>query len=170
MTLTARMCWVVAVAAAVCFVALAVIAEIMIEPAGLSIFDSRLAGYSLAEAQTFVVALSEGQRAVYLGLFRGLDTVFPVLLTVSLLGAIWLNTGGEPARTRGAAMAGPVLYASFDLLENAHVARILILGEGVQAPLVETAARYTQAKWMCLALGLLVVFWAWKFAAKGKTA
>lgn len=138
----------------------------MIEPAGLVIFDSRLAGYTLQDAQVFIAALSEAQLAVYLGLFRWLDTLFPVLLAVSLIGAIWLNTHAEPRRMRTAALLGPLLYLVFDLLENAQVAQVLRAGSDLAAPLVDTAATYTQAKWMCLALSLLVVFWAWRFAAK----
>jgi len=145
--MSARLIWICAGAALACFVALGIVSKTMIEPKGFQIFDASFTGYTLNDAQRFLKALSDEQLAAYQGKFRVLDTVFPVLLTLTYLSFIWQ-------------------YLVFDLLENAHVAKILSAGIGVQAPLVETAATYTQAKWMCVALSTLVVIWAWRFAAK----
>lgn len=153
-------------AALFCFVVLAVLSKTQIEPGGMVIFDSRLAGYSLEDARAFVAALSADQRAAYLGPFRVIDTVFPVLLTAYLWRNIWVGTTGESAGMRTSALLGPALYLVFDLMENAQVATMVRADAVLDAALVGRTSTLTQAKWMCLALSLLVMFWAWRFARK----
>lgn len=156
------------IAALACFVILAVMSKLWIEPDGMTIFDSRLAGYDLADAQAFVAALNADQLGIYLGPFRIIDTIFPLLLTGFLWRTIWVGTAAEGTPMRVSAMLGPLLYLVFDLMENAQVAAIL-QSQGALAPdLVGHASTLTQAKWMCLALSLLVMFWAWRFAGRGQ--
>lgn len=167
MSPTAHFIRVCAIAAAACFVALAVTSKLWIEPDGMVVFDSRLTGYSDADARLFLETITQAQTQTYLGLFRWLDTVFPILLTISLIGTIWLNTAGERPVMRGLALLGPAAYLAMDLSENALVARVLLQRwDPVSDAMILRASTYTQAKWMCLALSVLVVFWAWKFATK----
>ncbi len=137
------------------------------------VFDSRPGGYTEADARAYVAAVTPEQIDIYLSTFRRLDTAFPILLTIALLGSIWLNTSGAPRSRRAIACLGPVLYLAFDLLENAAVNLVLkcearAVFEHLRCPvnygdLVAQASIYTQAKWMTLVLSLLVVFWAWRF-------
>lgn len=159
-----------AVAAVLCLVALVIISKLWIAPAGMVIFDSRLAGYAPADARVFLDTITPAQTQTYLGLFRRLDTAFPILLTVSFLGTIWLNTGAEKPRMRVMALLGPVAYLALNLSENALVAQILSTGSIVGEETILRASTYTQAKWMCFALSVLVVIWAWRFASKERAA
>jgi len=130
------------------------------------IFDSLLLGYDGGDARALLRAMSPAQMATYLGAFRTLDTVFPPLLMLTLWGIIWQHTKAEPTYMRIGALLGPLLYLVFDLMENRSVAEILVAWPVVVDVDVAQAAIYTQAKWMCLALGFLVALWAWRFAAK----
>lgn len=166
MSRAARLLWVCAVTALLCFVGLAVLSTTALQPEGMAIFDSRLGGYTPSDARAYLAAVTPAQVAAYLGPFRQLDTVFPVLLTISLMGSIWLNSGGEARFRRITFLLGPAVYLALDLTENASVAQMLRDGVGVLDAQVQQASIYTRAKWMCLALSLLVVVWAWRFAAK----
>ena len=167
---TAQIIRLCTIAAAACFVALVVISKLWIEPEGMVIFDSRLGGYDGDDAQLFLNAISPTQLDMYLGAFRKLDTAFPILLAISLVGTIWLNTGGEKPFMRWVALIGPAAYLALDLAENAMVAKILDIGPAGIENTILRASTYTQAKWMCLALSLLVVVWALRFATKEPVA
>ncbi|MFC6583343.1 hypothetical protein [Sulfitobacter aestuariivivens] len=94
MSRAARLLWGCAGLAALVFLALFGVSKGMLEPAGMVIFDSRVWGYEPDEARRYLDGLDNMLlgRSTYLGIFRALDTVFPLLLTICLSGAIWLNT------------------------------------------------------------------------------
>ena len=159
MSRAARVLWVCAVTATLCFVALVVLSKGGLEPDGLTIFDSRLFGYSPQEARTYLAALEQVPQArdTYLGTFRWLDTAFPVLLAISLAGAVWLNTSQMPALRRVLILCAPVGYLLMDLLENADVARMVQAGSTVADDVVMRASGFTTAKWQLLAVSLVLM-------------
>lgn len=121
-------------------------------------FDLRVDGYDLEEARAYLAALSPAGTALYLGMARLADTLFPILLTLTLC---------LPLRGRGQLWFLPALaYGIFDLAENVAVARLLRLGMDVGAGPVSVASGFTQAKFLALALALvlaLIATWqAWR--------
>ncbi len=164
MSRAARILWVSAVSAALCLVALAVLTRLSLEPDGLPIFDSRLMGYSAPEARGFLSALNADQVAQYLGIFRQLDTVFPLLLAFSLGGTLWLNTVWVAWPLRAVLLVLPVIYLICDLSENAKVAVMLRSGVDVSDQIIAQASRLTQIKWVVLGVSMLtcLVVWQWR--------
>jgi hypothetical protein len=142
-----------------CFVALVVLSKGGLEPDGLKNFDSRFFGYSPQEARTYLAALElvPQARDTYLGMFRWLDTVFPVLLTISLAGAVWLNTSQMSALRRMLILCAPGGYLLMDLLENAEVARMVQAGSSVADDVVMRASGFTTAKWVLLMVSLVLM-------------
>lgn len=150
-----------ALASAVMFGALAVLSKFWLEPAGQVIFDSRVQGYDLAEAQAYLAAIDEGQRALYLGLFRTLDTAFPVLLALTLVVGVVIRAPGALGLLRMIALAATVAYLALDLSENAVVAQILRSGETVTEALVARASGLTMGKWIALSVAMFLAALTW---------
>ena len=170
MSKAARFIRLCAIGATLCFAALAVLSKVWIEPAGLAIFDSRFGGYSPSDVQEFLAAVTPAQIHNYLGPFRWLDTVFPLLLTVTLMGVIWLNARNVHVILRAFAVLGPLAYLNMDLSENTLVAQMLQNAPQVSDSMALRASGYTQAKWICLAVSGVLVLWAWRFTPKGDAA
>ena len=166
MSRAAKTLWGCATLAVICFIALALIAKLWIEPQGFMIFDSHLRGYSPVMAKAFLEAITAEQTQVYLGIFRQIDTVFPVLATISLAGAIWLNARGVRWGLRGVAALCPLVYLMLDLAENAAVAQMLRIGPLVFDGSILQASALTQGKWICLAVSFILLVWAWRVAPK----
>jgi hypothetical protein len=121
-------------------------------------FDLRADGYDLVEARAYLATLSPAGTALYLGVARLTDTAFPILLTLTLC---------LPLRGRGQLWFLPALaYGIFDLAENVAVARLLRLGMDVEAGPVGVASGFTQAKFVALAvavlLALIACWQAWR--------
>lgn len=136
--------------------------RISAQAGGLPIFDLRLHGYDFAAAQAFLTALSGSGRAFYLGTAQQIDTVFPALVAVSLLVALWRLSRGW---LRLLAVALPLGAMAFDYLENARVAAMLRADPGeVSAAMVAVASDATVAKFALLAasLALLLGLLVWR--------
>lgn len=136
------------------------------EAGGLKPFDLRPTGYSLAEAQTFLAALSEAGYAQYQGPQRWLDTAYPLLLAAVLMWAMWRLTDGQPDWMRLVLALLITGGASFDFLENLWVAQLLAAGpDGVVQSMVDRASSATVQKSMLTTValfgmvGLLVRKW-----------
>ncbi len=130
---------------------------------GLQPFDLRVRGYSLVEAQDYLAALPAEGSARYLGPVRVLDTLFPVLMALTLMW--WMRPH------RGAmglvCMAVAAGYAVLDLAENAAVATLLRAGvDGADATAVALASALTQAKFVAFAVAALLA--AWRLAQRSK--
>lgn len=147
------------------FLVLAALSKGWLEPDGMLIFDSRLGGYSLAEADIYLGMLDAGQKQLYLGWFRWLDTVFPVLLTICLSGILWGQARGVHPAMRLSLMVIPAAYLVMDLAENALVADML-RSAALDAESVALASGFTMAKWGFLALACAICLWAWRWAPK----
>ncbi|MCA8869433.1 MAG: hypothetical protein KDA67_12335 [Rhodobacteraceae bacterium] len=138
---------------------------------GLTPFDMRLGGYSLAEAKSFLAALPPEGVDFYLNVQHLLDMAYPAMLAVVLgIGALGLATGRAVWIGVLAAIAA-MIGAAFDYLENAAVKGLLLVGaDEVTANAVEQASRWTLLKSglttvaMTLVLILLigVVFRRWR--------
>ena len=116
---------------------------------GLPAFDMRPLGYTLAEARSFLAALSPEGRAFYTGVQHRLDLVFPGLLALMFLFLFRRLAPGWPGQALSLiALAG----AAFDWAENAAVAGLL-----AREPTDETlvlASRLTLLKSACTTLAM----------------
>lgn len=163
MSRDARVFWVCAVTAGLFFVALVVVSKSTLETGGMLIFDSRVLGYKDPAAREYLawIAGMPDARATYLGMFRQLDTVFPVLLTVAMGGGIWLNTRSSNMVRRVLMLGAPGAYLLMDLMENARVAEMLQAGVGVADQVIRQASSFTMMKWTLLVVSLLVLLNEW---------
>lgn len=118
------------------------------ETAGLMPFDLRATGYSLAEAQAYLTAMTPAGRALYLGPIRLNDTVVPILLTLTLC---------LPLRRWHWGWSVPALaYGLLDLAENRAVARLIQTGPQVDGGSVALASALTMAKFVLAAVALVL--------------
>lgn len=125
---------------------------------GMMPFDLRAAGYSYAEAQGFLAALSDYGRAFYLNVQHRLDNAYPALMAVVLVFAfVQLYQGVLRWVAIGLAIAG----AGFDYMENVAVAVMLrasgAAGDGLTEAMVATASRWTVLKSATVTLALLAL-------------
>ncbi|MBI1173304.1 hypothetical protein GC209_18100 [bacterium] len=129
--------------------------QLVADAGGALPFDLRPMGYSLAEARAYLALLSPAGVALYLGPIRWADSLVPILVTATLC---------LPLRGRGQIWFLPALaYGLFDLAENVAVARLLHQGTDVEAQAVALASGCTQAKYLCLAVAVvLALFGLWQ--------
>lgn len=157
-----RLLWTTGVASAVLFVVLAVMGEMVLKVDGMAIFDGRVAGYSRAEAQAYLGALSAEQSNTYRRVFQKLDTVFPALLTFTMIGVIWRQSFAVQPVLRIIGTLLPLVYLALDYTENYRVAQMLQIGASVDEAMVRQAAGATIGKWLALGIALIVTLWAWR--------
>lgn len=147
------------------FVFLVVLGKGWLEQGGFAVFDAHFGGYSVEGAREYLAELAQaGRTDLYLGVFRWVDTVFPLLLSFTLAGVIWTQAWGMPVAVRGLVALTPCFYLGLDLAENAAVAHMLQFGPQVSAGAILQASAYTVAKWICLALAMLLAVWAWRLS------
>ena len=132
---------------------------------GRAVFDMLPAGYSYAEAQAFLAALSPEGADFYLRVQHRLDLIYPALLAIS---TGWAMVRLAPHwRWRPALLLAPIPGTVFDYLENRAVAAMLSAGaDGLTPEMVAQASRFSQLKaiFSTLSLGLLLVLiLAWTF-------
>lgn len=144
------------------FLALAVLSKGWLEAGGLVIFDSRFPGYSHDEAEHLIRTLGSDGIALYLGLFRVLDTLFPLALCLSLL--LLARRAGNVFGLAGVVAA--LAYLFFDLRENALVAEMLRSAADLGHDLVASASSATFWKWITLAVSFLSLCAAWVLKAR----
>lgn len=117
--------------------------------AGARPFDLRPAGYSLDDAATFIAALGEDGRHLYLWRQIPLDTIYPALLALWSAGAIrWFSRTFRPAPRRwfGAAASLAFVAALFDYLENILILWMLNTAPDLIPAVVRAASLATLAK------------------------
>ena len=117
---------------------------------GLDPFDARVLGYSVSDARTYLSALSDDARSLYLGPMRVLDTIFPPALALLIAAPIWSKSEGYWC----AAVAFPVWYACVDLWENARVS-VMLRDPDITDQAIQLASSLTQAKFLLLLLAVL---------------
>ena len=121
--------------------------------AGLVPFDMRPFGYSTADAQTFLDALTDDSRATYLGLQRRLDSVFPALFGISLFGAFFALVPHRGLRWVLILVAFCAVTA--DYVENVRIARMLLHDGLVPAAIVSAASHATVTKSILNAIAMV---------------
>ena len=125
--------------------------QVMAAAGGLMPFDLRLTGYTLAEAQVYLQALTPAGRDLYLGPIRVNDTIFPILFALTL----WL-----PLRGRNRLLSLPALaYGLLDLAENHAVAGLLQIGPEVRAGAVAMASMLTVTKYAVASVAIALALW-----------
>ena len=139
------------------------------EADGLVVFDMLPTGYSFAEAQAFLSALTPEGKQFYLKVQHRLDLLYPALLAITVGWAMMLLVPNW--RWRPLLALVPIPGMVFDYLENSVVAAMLAAGSDSLTPeMVERASMYSRSKAVSttLSLGLLCLFivvWAfnrWK--------
>ena len=131
--------------------------QIMALSGGLPILDSRL-GYTFAEVEYHVTILGEQGRQLYTTL-QVLDLIFPLgygmSMTLALTGLIMrLFPEGHPMEK---AASIPILGMLFDYLENITIAALIASYPNLSPLAVSAASIFTQLKWSCIILALILL-------------
>ncbi len=149
--------WVIFVAAFAVYAVMMVwtLPGITAEAGGLTPFDLRLRGYTPAEAQAFVDALSLRGRALYTGPQRLLDLFYPGLLALVLLGAILTLVTGRGMRATLIVMTFIGMAADYG--ENYRVGEMLGWDGPLPEELVKAASTLTVTKSTMTGLVMLAV-------------
>lgn len=121
---------------------------------GIAPFDMRLTGYTVAEAKSFLTALSEDGRQFYLKVQLRLDLIYPALLGI-LLVIGYQRVYRAPWTTVFSCVA--MVMVSADYLENYMVATMLQTEVGALDENVVTLASFWT---MCKAAAATVAFGA----------
>ncbi len=132
-------------------------------------FDMQMLGYSYDEARAYLGSLTPEGLAFYAGPAQWLDTFFPALFAMVLGIGCWILLAERPLILRLAALFVAGLYALFDYLENAAVARMLAsTPDSLSEPLVETASRWTVLKFFFVdaAITILIVLMIARFVSR----
>lgn len=125
---------------------------------GLVPFDTHDGGYNLDDAQTYLLAINEDGRALYLGAQRWVDTVFLVVFTLVIAICIFLSTPNWPRLIRFPLVVAPFVYGLCDLMENALVAGLLRTNpDSLTAESVAYASRWTVWKFLAVDIALLAL-------------
>lgn len=156
--------WLTGGISALLFAVLVILSEFWLKADGLSIFDSRLSGYSFAEAKAYLTALTSEQNTLYRRVFHKLDTVFPAFLTFTMVVLIWRGADGLDLFLRSLGTVLPVVYLALDYTENWSVAQMLQAGPGLPEALANQASGATVGKWISLMISFIVTIWAWRVA------
>lgn len=138
---------------------------------GQRIFDTRVAGYGLTEAQALLTALGADGRWYYLSRHVPADTLLAIIEAIAISLIILRVTRPQgrfaidvPASGRTIMLAAPAATLLLDLGENALVTHMLI-GEAPAAAVASTASLATQGKWafasLSIALALILPPAAW---------
>ena len=116
---------------------------------GLTPFDMRPGGYSFAEAEAFLTALSAEGASFYRDVQLRLDIVYPPLLAVTVGWAIWWLLPADWGLWRVLAVLPAVGGMVFDWMENNAINGLLQAGTaGLTEQMVGSASFYSQAKAM----------------------
>ena len=125
---------------------------------GLAPFDVRPLGYTFAEAEEFVSALTPDGAEFYLDVQHKLDLVYPALLAATLFFAIAALLPHRLGAWRWLVALIAIPGSVFDYLENDAVSTMLDAGDaGLTPGLVETANRWTVLKSAFSAVAMVIV-------------
>ena len=124
---------------------------------GLKPFDLRIFGYSHEDAMAYLAVLRFDTAALLTGPIRIIDTSFPILFGAAGAGWIWMLSASRGTIVRLLAVALPIAYTVFDLIENALVGRIL-LGAMPSVELVSMASTITMTKFACVGLSFAALY------------
>ena len=131
--------------------------QILALSGGAPILDIR-PGYTFADVEHLFTVLGEQGRQLYTTL-QVLDLVFPLVygmtLTLALTGVITrLLPEGHPMEK---AVSLPILGMIFDYLENITIATLIVSYPNLSPLTVSVASTFTQLKWSCIILALVLL-------------
>lgn len=122
---------------------------------GLVPFDMRPMGYSPDEARSFLAALGDKGRALYLGPQAKLDLLYPLVLAIVLAGAVSALIADW--RLRGILYIFILAGMLADYTENAFVALMLEYTEPVPDRLASLASNATVVKSVMTGIAMVTV-------------
>lgn len=143
---------------AVNYAALIGVGVVKVMPAtqGLKPFDLRYFGYSYDDALTYLSVLRFDTAQLLLGPVRWLDTSFPLLFAMTLIGWGWTLSTQLPRFVRALTVLLPVAYLILDYLEN-HLVAKMIAGMLPTMESVQFASSVTIGKFAFVAGSVLVL-------------
>ncbi len=125
---------------------------------GMKMFDLMATGYSPQYVTSFLEAIGETGRKLYLTNQMPLDLIYPSLMAIT--GALFIALFSKKINHRlGVILFIPILGAMFDYLENSMVAVMLLSFPDIPKPIAMFASLFTVLKTILdtLYLVLLVV-------------
>ena len=134
---------------------------------GLVPFDMRPGGYSFADAQAFLAALSSEGAGFYVNVQQKLDIAYPGLLTLTLFFAIAALLPYRLGAWRWLVATIALPVGAFDYLENHAVAQVIEAGAtGLTTELVATASQWTvlKATASTVAMSVVLALLLWRAA------
>lgn len=139
---------------------------------GLEAFDLRPIGYSYADAQAFLTALTPQGADFYLSVQHLLDSIYPALLAITLFFAIVMISPKRLGGWRWIIALIAIPGSIFDYLENAAVSGMIAVGPGgITEAEVARASLWTLLKsgFTTVALVVLLIMLAtWVFGRGSK--
>ncbi|MCF6344227.1 MAG: hypothetical protein L3J15_06080 [Devosiaceae bacterium] len=150
--------------------------KIMAASGGLLPFDLRPKGYSFADAQQMLNALSVEGTEFYMNIQAGmLDMIFPALLFLTLALAYWLLMPEKWGKWRFLATLVALPGSVFDYLENFSIIKMLELGaDNITVQNVICASTNSSYKSifvtisLVLLLALIALWFVRKYQSKNK--
>lgn len=126
-------------------------------------FDLRALGYTVGEAQRYLVALTETARAVYLLEMRWLGFGFRLAFGVTLVLGAWSLSKGKALWRRGVFVLLALGWMGADAAENVLINEMLLRGPVALDPaLVDWASLFTRLKYVLLAVCAVGLFGLWR--------
>lgn len=134
----------------------------VIETGGGEMFDTRTGGYDLATAQGILRSLDDRARSTYLVGQRIADTLFPIGLFGTLALGLVLGLRRWSLALALALTLVPAAYFVFDMLENAGVARMILVGvDGITGEQVGRVSGFTVWKFRFVNAALVLFALVW---------
>ncbi|HQZ12306.1 MAG TPA: hypothetical protein PK286_05415 [Devosia sp.] len=128
---------------------------------GLPPFDLRPGGYSLADAQEFLTALSAEGAAFYRNVQLRLDMAFPLLIGLTMYFALAALLPKRLGRWRYAVALPALLAMPFDYIENHTIGLMLDAGpERLTEDLVARGSMASQVKTVITSVVMTVILLA----------
>lgn len=131
---------------------------------GLVPFDMRPGGYSFADAQALLAALTPEGAEFYMNVQQKLDIAYPGLLALTLLFAIAALLPRRMGAWRWVVATVALPVGLFDYLENLAVAQMIEAGStGLTAELAAAASQWSVfkagASTAAMSVGLVLLLW-----------
>ena len=125
---------------------------------GLTPFDMRPLGYTVADVQEYLSRLNDRGRAVYLVEMRLLDSVFPPALALLMGAVLWHLARPWHLWSRMLLLMPIAGYLVMDLCENALVAELLRAGAAAfDHKTAVLASEFTITKWALIVVSVILL-------------
>ncbi|AWI85007.1 hypothetical protein CEW88_14640 [Alloyangia pacifica] len=130
---------------------------------GQAPFDVRMLGYTAAEAQRYLLALSGEARSVYLLEMHWLGQAFRLVFGLTLLMGAWVLSRGRAWWRRGIFLLLALAWIGADATENLLINEMLLRGPvALDHALVDWSSLFTRLKFLLLAVCAVGLFGLWR--------